>query len=288
LPAGAEDPFDMMGTMAARRPWTWAASAAVAVVAAGLATSVAQNPNIHHAAILRYQFAPAILSGLRTTLALAAIAGAIGLGLGILLALMRLSSDPILRGASAVYTWAFRGTPLLVQILFWGNLALLFKRVGLYVPFTDIALVSANTNSLITPFVASILALGLNEGAYMSEIVRAGIAAVDRGQVDAARALGMTSGLLMRRIVLPQALAVAIPPSVNQFTNLLKATSLVSVIAGGDLLTEAENISSANLHTIELLLVATFWFLAITSVSTLLQHLVERRLAAYLPSAHTR
>ncbi|MGH7684881.1 MAG: amino acid ABC transporter permease, partial [Vulcanimicrobiaceae bacterium] len=155
-----------------------------------------------------------------------------------------------------------------------------------YVPFTDIALVSVNTNSLITPFVASILALGLNEGAYMAEIVRAGIAAVDRGQVDAARALGMTNRLLMRRIVLPQALAVAIPPSVNQFTNLLKATSLVSVIAGGDLLTEAENISSANLHTIELLLVASFWFLAITSLSTLAQHLVERRLAAYLPSQH--
>lgn len=278
----------MMGTLTARRPWTWAASAAVVVVAAAIATSIAQNPNIDHAAILRYQFAPAILSGLGTTLSLAAIAGAIGLGLGIVLALMRLSPDVVLRSASGVYTWAFRGTPLLVQILFWGNLALLFKRVGLYIPFTDIALVSVNTNSLITPFVASILALGLNEGAYMAEIVRAGIAAVDRGQVDAARALGMTSGLLMRRIVLPQALAVAIPPSVNQFTNLLKATSLVSVIAGGDLLTEAENISSANLHTIELLLVATFWFLAITTLSTFVQHLVERRLAAYLPSAHTR
>jgi polar amino acid transport system permease protein len=274
--------------MTARRPWTWAASAAVAVVAAALATSIAQNPNIDHTAILRYQFAPAILSGLATTLSLAAISGAIGLVLGIVLALMRLSPDIVLRSASEVYTWAFRGTPLLVQILFWGNLALLFKRVGLYVPFTDIALVSVNTNSLITPFVASILALGLNEGAYMAEIVRAGIASVDRGQVDAARAFGMTSGLSMRRIVLPQALAVSIPPAVNQFTNLLKATSLVSVIAGGDLLTEAENISSANLHTIELLLVATFWFLAITSLSTFVQHLAERRVAHFLPAGHGR
>lgn len=237
---------------------------------------------------MRYQFAPAILSGLRTTLELAAVSGAMGLFLGIVLALMRLSPDVVLRAASVLYTWGFRGTPLLVQILFWGNLALLFKRVGLYIPFTGIALVSFSTNALITPFVASVLALGLNEAAYMAEIVRSGILAVDRGQIDAARALGMKSSSMMRRIVLPQALAIAIPPSVNQFTNLLKATSLVSVIAGGDLLTEAENISSANLHTIELLLVASFWFLAITSLSTIGQHLVERRLAAHLPSQRPR
>src|SRR5579872_3113083 len=113
----------------------------------------------------------------------------------------------------------------------------------------------------------------------MSEIIRAGILAVDRGQVDAARALGLSGSLTMRRIVLPQAFAVIMPPSVNQFTNLLKATSLVSVIAGGDLLTAAENIASANLHTIELLLVATFWFLVITSLSGIAQHVVEARLA---------
>ena len=271
-----------------QRPWRWAANAAVAVTAAALLTSIVQNPNIDHAAILRYQFAPAILSGLVTTLTLAAISGAIGLALGVMLALMRLSPDVLLRGASGFYTWAFRGTPLLVQILFWGNLALLFKRLGLYIPFTNIALFSFSTNALITPFIASILALGLNEAAYISEIVRAGISAIDRGQIDAARSLGMTNGLLMRLVVLPQALAVSIPSFVNQFTNLLKATSLVSVIAGGDLLTEAENIASANLHTIELLLVASFWFLAITSLSTIAQHVAERRLAVYLPAARGR
>jgi polar amino acid transport system permease protein len=262
-----------------RHLWTWIASAVVLAVIIAIGLSIAQNPNIDHAAIAQYQFAPAILAGLRTTLELAIISGVIGLGLGLGLALMRLSDNPVLRWSSGAYTWAFRGTPLLVQILFWGNLALLFKRVGIFIPFTDIALVSVGTNSIVTPFVASILALGLNEGAYMSEIIRAGILSVPSGQIDAARALGMSSGLTMRRVVLPQAFAVIVPPTVNQFTNLLKATSLVSVIAGGDLLTAAENIASANLHTIELLLVATFWFLVITSLSSVAQHAVETRLA---------
>jgi polar amino acid transport system permease protein len=261
-----------------RFSWTWVATAAVLVVLFALSVSIAQNPNIDHAVILRYQFAPAIISGLRTTVELALISGAIGVALGLCLAIMRLSRNLFLRWSSAGYTWAFRGTPLLVQILFWGNLALLFKKVGIFIPFTDIALISVGTNSVVTPFVASILALGLNEAAYMGEIFRAGILSVDRGQVDAGRALGMSDVLTMHRIVLPQAIAVVTPPSVNQFTNLLKATSLVSVIAGGDLLTAAENISSSNLHTIELLLVATFWFLAMTSLSTLAQAILERRL----------
>ena len=255
-----------------RHLWTWIASALVLAVIFALGVSIVKNPNIDHAAIAKYQFAPAILAGLRITIELALIAGVIGLGLGLGLALMRLSDNPVLRWTSGAYTWAFRGTPLLVQILIWGNLALLFKNVG-FGP------ASIPTNSLVTPFVASILALGLNEGAYMSEIIRAGILAVPSGQVDAARALGMSSGLTMRHVVLPQAFAMIVPPTVNQFTNLLKATSLVSVIAGGDLLTAAENIASANLHTIELLLVATFWFLLITSLSGIAQHAVETRLA---------
>ncbi len=181
---------------------------------------------------------------------------------------MRLSPSPVLRLGSGFYTWVFRGTPLLVQILLWGNLALLFEHIG---PF--------DTNSVMTPFVASVVALGLNEAAYMAEVVRGGILAVDRGQFDASLALGMPRALAMRRIILPQALRVIIPPAGNQFISLLKATSLVSVIAGGDLLTAAENISSANLHTIELMLVATFWYLAITTVTSLGQFALERRLA---------
>ena len=250
-----------------RRPWLWLASTAVLATVVALAVSIWQNPHIDHAAIARHQFAPAILQGLRLTVVLALLAALIGTVLGVALAVMRLSPSPVLRLGSGLYTWLLRGTPLLVQILLWGNLGLLFQRIG---PF--------DTNALITPFVASVVALGLNEAAYMAEIVRAGILSVDQGQADASLALGMSRGLAMRRILLPQALRVIIPPAGNQFISLLKATSLVSVIAGGDLLTAAENISSANLKTIELMLVATFWYLVLTTITSLGQYLVERRL----------
>jgi len=258
-----------------RRPWLWFGSAVVLVLAALLAVSIYRNPNIQHGVILQYQFAPAILAGLRTTVVLALLAAIIGTVLGVLLAVMRLSESRVLRLASGFYTWLLRGTPLLVQILIWGNLALLFEYLG---PF--------RTNDVLTPFVASVIALGLNEGAYMAEIVRAGIIAVDRGQNDAALALGMSRPLTLRRIILPQALRVIMPPAGNQFISLLKATSLVSVIAGGDLLTAAENISSANLHTIELMLVATFWYLVLTSIASLGQHYIERRLGRSVAGSH--
>lgn len=251
-----------------RHPWRAAASLLVLVLAGMLAVSVFRNPNIDHAAIARYQFAPAILRGLRMTVELTVLSAAIGIALGVVLAIMRLSPSVVLRFGSAFYSWLFRGTPLLVQILLWGNFALLFAHIG---PF--------DTNRILTPFVASVVALGLNEGAYMAEVVRAGILAVDRGQYVAAVALGMPRALVMRRIVLPQALPVIVPPAGNQIISLLKATSLVSVIAGGDMLTEAENISSANLHTVELMLVATFWYLVLTTLTSLGQHFLERRLA---------
>jgi polar amino acid transport system permease protein len=250
------------------RPWLWLGSAVVVVLLAALAVSLWRNPHIDRAAIAQFQFAPAILRGLRTTVVLAVLAAVVGLVLGVLLAVMRLSPSPVLRLFSGGYTWLLRGTPLLVQILIWGNLALLFEHIG---PF--------DTNALLTPFVASVVALGLNEAAYMAEIVRAGILAVEHGQVDASLALGMSRALAMRRIILPQALRVIIPPAGNQFISLLKATSLVSVIAGGDLLTAAENISSANLMTIALMLVATFWYLALTTITSVGQYVVERRLA---------
>lgn len=258
-----------------RRPWLWLGSAIVVVILALLAVSIYRNPNINHSAIVQYQFAPAILAGLRTTIILAVLAAVIGLVLGVLLAVMRLSGSWVMRLGSGFYTWLLRGTPLLVQILLWGNLALLFQHIG---PF--------DTNAIMTPFVASVVALGLNEGAYMAEIVRAGILAVDRGQYEASLSLGMPRSLAMRRIILPQALRVIIPPAGNQFISLLKATSLVSVIAGGDLLTQAENISSANLRTIELMLVATFWYLVLTTITSICQYFIERRMARSGTSLH--
>ena len=266
--AGTPRPARTLTIVPLRRPWLWLGSAVVVGLLVALAVSLWRNPHIDRAAVAQFQFAPAILRGLRTTVVLAVLAAIVGLVLGVLLAVMRLSPSPVLRLFSGGYTWLLRGTPLLVQILLWGNLALLFEHIG---PF--------DTNALVTPFVASIVALGLNEAAYMAEIVRAGILAVDHGQVDASLALGMSRALAMRRIILPQALRVIIPPAGNQFISLLKATSLVSVIAGGDLLTAAENISSANLKTIELMLVATFWYLVLTTITSVGQYIVERRLA---------
>lgn len=257
------------------RPGLWLGSAVVVVFAALVALSVFRNPNIRHGVIAQYQFAPAILRGLELTVVLAVLAAAIGLVLGVVLAVMRISPSAILRVASAGYTWLVRGTPLLVQILIWGNLALLFEYLG---PF--------RTNDVMTPFAASVIALGLNEGAYLAEIVRAGILAIDRGQYDASLALGMSRTLAMRRIILPQALRVIVPPAGNQFISLFKATSLVSVIAGGDLLTAAENISSTNLHTIELMLVATFWYLVLTTITSVGQYFAERRLGRAGASLH--
>ena len=274
---GPADGAAALPVVPVRRPGLWLASAAVVAAVALLLASVWRNPNIQHGVVAQYQFAPAILAGLRTTLVLAVLAAVLGMVLGTLLAVMRLSDSAVLRWGSALYTWLVRGTPLLVQILVWGNLALLFQHIG---PFS--------TNALITPFVASVLALGLNEAAYMAEIVRAGILAIDHGQQEAASALGMTRALALRRIVLPQALRVIIPPAGNQFVSLLKATSLVSVIAGGDLLTAATNISSGNLRTIELLLVATFWYLAVTSLTGFGQFLIERRLARSTARADAR
>jgi len=255
-----------------------AVGAVVAFGAVGaLVYSLATNPNVSHAVIRHYTPSPVILDGVRTTVVLAVVSQSIGIAIGIAVALARLSDSFVWRWLAAAYLWVFRGVPLLVQMLIWGNLALLYRRLGVGIPFTAFALFSVDTNAVITNFVASILALSLHEGAYMTEIVRAGVQSVDQGQGDAARALGMPPLLILRRIVLPQAVRVILPPTGSQFINMLKTTSLVSVIAGGDLLTQAENISSTNLRTLELLAVASFWYLLLTSLTSVGQHLLERR-----------
>src|SRR5699024_6200285 len=219
-----------------------------------------------------------ILDGLAITLELAVISMPIGILIGLILALCRLSSNPVTGVISWVYIWVFRGTPLLVQVLFWGNFALFYKHITLGIPFTDIVLASWSSNVIITTFVASVLALSLHEAAYMAEIIRSGIQSVSVGQHDAALALGMTPRQVMRKVVLPQALRVIVPPTGNQFINLLKMTSLVAVIAGGDLLSKVLNISAVNLKTIELLIVASLWYLLVVSITSIGQAMLERHL----------
>ena len=188
---------------------------------------------------------------------------------------MRLSPNPLVAGASWVYIWLFRGTPVLVQILLWYNIAALYPRFSPGVPFGP-TFAHFNAASLITPFVAATLALGLNEGAYMAEIVRAGIISVPEGQTQAAQSLGMTRLLAMRRIVLPQAMRVIIPPTGNETISMLKTSSLASVIAVSELLYSAQLIYSVNYRTIQLLIVASLWYLIVTTVLTIGQYYVER------------
>jgi polar amino acid transport system permease protein len=247
----------------------------VLVVAVAVVNSVATNSRFEWSVVGHYLFDHRIISGLRVTLELTVIAMAIGIVLGVLLAIMRLSPNKLVSGSSWLYIWFFRGTPVLVQILFWYYIAALYPKIDIGIPFGP-SVIHADANTLIKAFTAGVLALGLNEGAYMAEIVRAGIISVDEGQSDAARSLGMTRLQTMRRIVLPQAMRVIIPPTGNETISMLKTTSLVSVIAVPDLLYAAQEIYSVNFKTIPLLIVASIWYLVCTSVLYVGQFYLER------------
>jgi polar amino acid transport system permease protein len=200
-----------------------------------------------------------------------------GVVIGVLLAVMRLSANPLVSTVSGVYIWLFRGTPVLVQLLFWNFIAALYPTIDLGIPFIAPDLISFSANSVITPFVVALLGLGLNEGAYMAEIVRAGVLSVNEGQTHAAQALGMTRLQTMRRIVLPQAMRVIIPPTGNETISMLKTTSLVSVIAYAELLYASQLIYSQNYRTIQLLIVASIWYLVMTTILSIGQYYLERR-----------
>jgi polar amino acid transport system permease protein len=258
-----------------RRPGRWVAAAIVLVVAVAIARSVATNPHFEWHVVGDYLFDSRVLEGLVVTIELTVIAMAIGVILGVLLAVMRLSPNPLVSGGSWLYIWFFRATPVLVQLLFWYNVAALYPKLGLGIPFGP-AFVHPNVNTLITAFRAAVLGLGLNEGAYMAEIVRAGIISVDEGQTDAAQSLGMTRTQTMRRIVLPQAMRVIIPPTGNETISMLKTTSLASVITVSELLFAVQNIYSANFKVIPLLIVASIWYAVCTSVLYVGQYYLER------------
>ncbi|HEV2980591.1 MAG TPA: amino acid ABC transporter permease [Solirubrobacteraceae bacterium] len=258
-----------------RRPGRWIAAAVILVIAASLVRSAATNPHFEWSVVGHYLFDERILEGVRVTLELTVIAMAIGIVLGIVLAVMRLSPNPLVSGSSWLYVWFFRGTPVLVQLFFWYYISALYPRIDLGIPF-GLSFIHINANQAITAFTAAILAFGLNEGAYMSEIVRAGIISVPEGQSDAARSLGMTRLQTIRRIVLPQAMRVIIPPTGNETISMLKTTSLASAIAVAELLYAASSIYSVNFKTIPLLIVASIWYLVCTSVLYVGQYYLER------------
>ncbi|HEU4977226.1 MAG TPA: amino acid ABC transporter permease [Baekduia sp.] len=275
-PTAQQRPDDIKA-VPVRHPWRWVVAALVAVLAADAIWSMATNDRFEWSVFGDFFFDHRILRGLVTTLELTALAMAIGILLGIVLAVMRLSPNPLITGGAGFYVWIFRGTPVLVQILLWNYIGALYPHITFGVPFGGPDLVPVSANSLITPFVAGTLALGLNEGAYMAEIVRAGILSVDEGQTEAAHALGMTRMQTMRRIVLPQAMRVIVPPTGNETISMLKTSSLVSVIALADLTYSAQLIYAANYKTIQLLLVISVWYLIFTTVLSIGQYYLERR-----------
>jgi polar amino acid transport system permease protein len=266
---------DEIKAIPVRRPGRWVAAAIILYLSAAIAKSVATNPRFQWGIIRHYFTSSRVLQGLITTLELTVLCMAIGIAIGVVLAVMRLSPNPLVSAASWLYIWFFRGTPVLVQILFWGFIAALYPRLSLGIPLGP-QFVHFSANSAITPFVAGMLALGLNEGAYMAEIVRAGFISVDEGQTEAAQSLGMTRLQTMRRIVLPQAMRVIVPPTGNETISMLKTTSLVSVIAVTDLLYSVELIYAVNYRTIPLLIVASIWYLIVTTVLSFGQYYLER------------
>lgn len=250
----------------------WALTLAVAGT---FAYAVAINPNFGWPVVWQYLFDPTVMQGLTVTLGLTVVAMVLGIALGLVLAIARMSKDRLASSLSGLFIWFFRGTPLLVQLIFWYNMSTLFPTISLGIPFGP-SFVTWNTNDLITPLTAAIIGLALNEAAYMAEIIRGGLLSVDKGQAETAEAFGMTRIRALRRVIIPQAMRSIVPPTGNQLISMIKATSLVSVIAMADLLYSVQSIYNRTFEIIPLLLVAVVWYLFITSILNVGQGAIER------------
>jgi polar amino acid transport system permease protein len=248
------------------RHWgRWVSGAIVVAALVGLVDAFA-HADVKWSTTKHFLTVHAIVAGAGRTLVISVLSQALGIALGIVVAVMRRSGNPVTGAVGWLYVWFFRGTPVLLQLLIWYNLALVFPTI-----------LGHSTNDLITPFLAALLGLGINEGAYMAEIVRAGLGGVDEGQTEAAQALGMRQGMVLRRVVLPQAMRIIIPPTGNEFINMLKTSSLASVIQYEELLRVATGIFTSNLQVVELLFTVAIWYLLLTSVFSIGQYYLERR-----------
>lgn len=217
-----------------------------------------------------------VVIGLVRTLEVTVISMAIGISLGVLIAVMRISHSRLMSSTAWTYTWFFRGTPVFVQILFWFNIGAIYKVLTIGIPFVNVSFVHIAVNSTFTPLVSGIVALSLNEGAYMSEIARAGLLAVDEGQIEAATSIGMTRRQTLRLVILPQAMRVILPPTGNEVISMLKTSALVSSAGVIELLGATNNISAANYEIMPLLIVASIWYLIVTTILSIGQYYVER------------
>jgi polar amino acid transport system permease protein len=270
--------FSIDRLVSTRSPAQIVWSVLILIIAAATVNSVARNKGFEWGTVGHYFFSGPIMHGLLRTLELTALSSVVGFVGGTVLAVMRLSGGAIASGASQLYVWFFRGTPLLVQIIFWFNLGALYRTISFGVPWGP-TFWSADSNAVITPFTAAILGLGLNAAAYMSEIVRAGIQSIHHGQTEAAHALGLTKVQTLFHILLPQAMRVIVPPAANEVISMLKYSAMVSVIAVPELLYSAQIIYARTFETIPLLVVASLWYLIVTTLLTVAQHYIEKHFA---------
>ncbi|GAA0471469.1 putative amino acid ABC transporter, permease protein [Paractinoplanes deccanensis] len=264
-----------MTIVPARHPWRWVAAAAVLVLVAQFLHGLATNPGWDWSTFFGYFFEESVMGALLITLELTFAGAVLGFAGGIVLAPMRLSSNPVLKSVSWTFIWVFRSVPLIVQLLFWANLGYLYDRLQIGVPFGP-GFLHVETSSLVSAFGAALLGLALHEAAYAAEIVRAGILSVDQRQMEAAAALGIPRLRQFRRIVLPQAMRAILPNAANELVNLLKSTSVVYVLAIGELFYQVQVVYGRNGRVVPLLMVATVWYVILTALLSVLQHYTER------------
>jgi polar amino acid transport system permease protein len=273
-PSGGADFRDVVTAHTPFRKGRLALWVIIAILVADFVWIVANNENFGWPVVAQYFFDPTVISGLYVSLGLTVVAMIIGVALGLVIAIMRMSSDRLASGFASLFIWFFRGTPLLVQLIFWYNMSTLFPQLSIAIPFGP-TLIGWDTNSVITPMTAAIVGLALNEAAYMAEIIRGGLLSVDRGQAETAQAFGMTKARALWRIIIPQAMRSIVPPTGNQLISMIKATSLVSVIAMADLLYSVQSIYNRTFEIVPMLMVAVIWYLLITSVLNIGQSYLE-------------
>ncbi|MBB5874141.1 polar amino acid transport system permease protein [Allocatelliglobosispora scoriae] len=275
--AGPPDPADLT-VVAAKRPWRWVVSIAAIVITAQFAHGLATNPGWDWATFAGYFLERSVVDALIVTLELTAASAILGFLGGTVLAAMRLSKNPVLQALSWTFVWVFRSVPLIVQLLFWANLGYLYQTLQFGVPFGP-GFYEVQTLHLVSSFGAALLGLSLHEAAYAGETVRSGIISVDQGQLEAAAALGIPRGRQFRRILLPQAMRAILPSAANSLINLLKSTSVVYVLAIGELFYQVQVVYGRNGRVVPLLMVATVWYVVLTAILSVLQYYVERRYA---------
>lgn len=278
LPPPSSADIDQLRIVPARHPWRWAASLVVLVLLAMALNALVTNPAWDWPVVAQYLLYETVLRSVWVTLQLTALGIVLGFLLGTVLALMRLSSSPLLQSVAWGYIWLFRSVPLILQLLFWFNLALLYDRISFGVPFGP-AFYDMATMDLIGPMTAATLGLALHQAAYSAEIVRSGLLSVDQGQLEAATALGIPRWRQIWRIQLPQAMRTIIPTAGNEIIGMVKGTSVVYIMAIPELFYQVQVIYARNGRVIALLLVAAIWYLALTTVLSIIQYYVERYFA---------